>query len=118
MADKILKTDDPQECMRLGKKLGENAEWTKDCVTYLRPIIKAKFDQNPDLKAKLAAVKGHFYEATTHPVFGAGLTLAQSQHICKENITAGNKLGEELDLLRDYYVRSETEQGGENGDAE
>ena len=109
MAGKILKTEDPQECMRLGNKLGENAEWTRDCVTYLRPILKEKFDQNPELKAKLIVVKGHFYEATTHPVFGAGLTLTQSHKICKENTTVGNKLDEELDSLRDYYIRSQNE---------
>ena len=83
VAKKMLETDEPYDIMRMGKKLGDNEEWTKDCVTYLRPIIKAKYDQNPHLKAKLMAVKGHFYEATTHPVFGAGLTLAQSSRICK-----------------------------------
>ena len=61
VAEKILKTEDPQECMRLGKRLGDNEEWTRDCVTYLRPILKEKFDQNPNLKAKLIKVKGNFY---------------------------------------------------------
>ena len=112
VADKILNTHDPHVCMRLGNNLGENETWTNDCVTHLRPIIKAKYDQNPHLKAKLVAEKGHFYEATRHPVFGAGYTLAQSSQICKESVTAGNKLGEELDRLRDFYIRPNTQNGG------
>ena len=107
VATKILETDDSYDIMRLEKKLDENDEWNKNCVTYLRPILKAKFDQNPHLKAKLTAEKGHFYEATTHPVFGAGITLAKSSLICKENVTTGNKMGEELENLRDQYIGQE-----------
>ena len=113
VAEKILAENDPHECMRLGKKLGDNDEWNKDCVTYLRPIVKAKYDQNPQLKAKLMENKGHFYEATLHPVFGAGYTLAQCNLICKENVTAGNRLGQELDRLRDLYFRPDETQDGE-----
>ena len=117
VAKQIMETDDSYEAMNLGKKLGENEEWKKDCITYLRPILKEKFDQNPELKRKLKASKGHLYEATTHPVFGAGLTLAQSTQICQQNTTAGNQLGIELERLRDYYIQSETQQdGGEGGE--
>ena len=113
VADKILATRNPHECMRLGNKLGDHEEWTRDCATYLRPIIKAKYDQNPHLKAKLIAEKGHFYEATLHPVFSAGYTLAQSKLICKENVTTGNKLGQELDNLRDFYIGPDRNQNGD-----
>ena len=107
VAKKIMATDSSFEAMRLGNMLGENEEWKKDCVTHLRPILKAKMDQNPAIKAILMSEKGHFYEATTYQVFGAGLSLAQSNMICKENTTAGNKLGEELEDLREFYIRSE-----------
>ena len=93
VAQKILENDEPYDIMRIANTLNESEEWKKDCVSYLRPILKPKFDQNPHLKAVLVGEKGHFYEATTHPVFGAGLTLAQSSQIGKTNVTAGNKLG-------------------------
>ena len=115
VAKQIMDTDDAYEAMNLGKKLGENEEWNKDCVTYLRPILKKKFDQNPELKRKLKESKGHLYEATTHPVFGAGLTLAQSNRINQQTTTAGNKLGLELEFLRDYYIRTETQKDGGDG---
>ena len=67
-------------------------------------IIKRKFDQNPALKDKLCRMKGHLYEATPHPVYGCGFTLAQSQMIKKATCTAGNKLGEKLEELRDSYI--------------
>ena len=101
VANQIMQTDDSYEAMNLGKKLGDNEEWKRDCVTYLIPILKAKFDQNPELRRRLKNVKGHLHEATTHEIFGAGLTLAQSGRICQQNSTAGNKLGLELELLFD-----------------
>ena len=112
VAQKIMQTDNAYEAMRLGNSLGESEEWKRDCVTYLVPIIKAKFDQNPTLRAKLKAVKGHLYEATPHSIFGAGLTLAQSAMICQANLTGGNKLGTELGKLRDDYIRLDNEQDG------
>ena len=115
VARKIMETDEPYDIMGLASKLGDNEEWNRECVTHLKPILKAKFDQNPHLKAKLMAEKGHFYEATTHPVFGAGLTLAQSQQICKANVTTGNKPGDELELLRDFYIQQEVNKNGDVG---
>ena len=112
VGEKIMATDSSYEAMRLGNKIEETDEWNNDCVTYLVPIIKAKFDQNPALKAKLKAAKGHFYEATTHATFGCGLTLAQSNRICQANLTAGNQLGIEFEKLRDYYIRTESQQDG------
>ena len=113
VANQIMQTDDSYEAMNLGKKLGDNDEWKRDCVTYLIPILKAKFDQNPELKRRLKNVKGHLYEATTHEIFGAGLTLAQSGRICQQNTTAGNKLGLELERLRDHYIQVDSVQNGD-----
>ena len=68
-------------------------------------ILRLKFDQNPLLKAKLCKIKGKIYEATLHPVFGCGFTLAQSSQINAKTTTGGNKLGEELEKLRDSYLK-------------
>ena len=104
VAREILKESNPYEIMKLGRKVNVSEEWKKKEVPTMAVVIKKKFDQNPQLKDKLCNVKGNIYEATMHPVFGCGFTLAQFKSIRKANVTAGNKLGDELGKLRDSYI--------------
>ena len=90
--------------MKLGRLIKDSPAWKAKEVPSMMAIIKRKFDQNPALKDKLCRTKGHLYEATTHPTFGCGFTLAQCKSIRKTAVTAGNKLGEKLEELRDTYL--------------
>ena len=105
VALQILKEHNPIEIMKLGKKVKESKEWKEKEIPTMAVIIRKKFDQNPHLKDKLMRTKGNIYEATLHPLYGCGFTLAQYKSIKKANINAGNKLGDELGKLRDSYIQ-------------
>ena len=105
MAQLILKEHDPKEIMKVGKCVTEFPEWKTKEVPTMAAILKMKFNQNLQLKDKLCKIKGHIYEATLHPVYGCGFTLAQSSQIKNDNVNAGNKLGEELEKLLDNYLK-------------
>ena len=103
VARQIYEQTELKEIIRLSKLIKDTPEWKQKEVPTMAIIIRHKFDQNPHLKAKLCKTKGHLYEATTHKVFGCGFLPAQHTQIKKANVTAGNKLGEELERLRDDY---------------
>ena len=114
MADRIMEETDTYRILRLGKLVQDTEETKQECKKYLADILVDKFGQNPALKAKLMANDGHFYEATTNPTYGCGFTLSQCDQIYKENITAGNQLGLELERTRDYFRGQEAQDGGAN----
>ena len=108
VAQLILQEHDPREIQKLGRRVKESQVWKTKEVPTMAAIQKLKFDQNPHLKDKLCRVKGHIYEATTHAVYGCGFTLAQGDQINKTSVDAGtaeNKLGIELEKLRDSYTQ-------------
>ena len=105
MARKIYETNDLKTIQTLAKQIKDSPTWKAKEVPTMAEIIKRKFDQNLALKDKLCRTKGHLYEATTHPVFGCGFTLAKSKSIRKAAVAAGNKLGEKLEELRDSYIQ-------------
>ena len=104
VAKQIKRESNAGKIMRLGKLVKESKEWKAKEVPTMAVILKKKFDQYPQLKDKLCKVTGNFSEATLHPLYGCGFSLAQSKSIKKKNITSSNKLGEELGKLRDSYV--------------
>ena len=104
VAHQIYQQNDIKEITRLSKLVKDTPEWKAKVVPTIAKILRFKFDQNQHLKDKLCRIKGHMYEATLHPVYGCGFTLAQHDQINKQNTTAGNKLGKELDKLRDEYI--------------
>ena len=106
MASLILKTKTSREAMNLGKKVKTNEEYKKSEPNLLLNIHLAKYEQNPTLRAKLIALKGNLYEATLHPVYGAGFSLAQCHLIKKANVQGGNKLGLALETIRDRFIKN------------
>lgn len=78
-AEGILKTDDPYKAKALGKKVkGFNAKlWNQEREHIMLQGLKLKFDQNPRLKAELAATKKKMLvEASPVDRFwGAGLNI-------------------------------------------
>ena len=106
VAEKIInEKEDMYEVMRLGRKLPTNDAWKQQELTVFADIHAKKYEQNPHLKEKLKKTKGHLYEATKHPVYGAGFTLTQRHLIKQENVKTGNKLGITLENLCDNYLK-------------
>ena len=96
---KILEAENSYEAMRTGKKIQVSNEYRVQEPALLKDIHLAKF--------QLTKLKGHLYEATHHPVYGAGYSLAQKHLIKKENICKGNKLGEALENIRDDFIKED-----------
>ena len=105
LAKKILETENSYEDMRTGKKIQVSNEYREQEPALLKDIHLAKFRQNPNLRNKLTKLKGHLYEATHHPVYGSGYSLAQKHLIKKENVRKGNKLGEALENILDNFIK-------------
>lgn len=66
----ILKVDTASKVKRMGRKLELRRNWESVKVFYMRKIVQAKFDQNPDLMQKLKGtapaelIEGNFWGDT------------------------------------------------------
>ena len=107
LASKILETKTSREAMDLGKKVKTSDEYKQTEPTLLMNIHRARFTQNPELRQKLVNLKGNLYEATYHPVYGAGYSLAQRHLINKANTRGGNKLGLALEIIRNKFIEDD-----------
>ena len=100
LAEQIRNAKTSREAMTIGRRIKTNDEYKATEPVLLQDIHLAKYTQHPELRAKLIKLKGNLYEATHHPVYGAGFSLAQRQHINKANVKGGNKLGLSLENIR------------------
>ena len=98
--------------MQNGKKIKTNDEYKLAEPKLLQDIHMAKYEQHPELRAKLIRLKGNLYEATKHPVYGAGFSLSQKDQICKANVHGGNKLGLSLEKIRQRLTDLDTVNNG------
>ena len=73
----------------------------------MRKIVRAKFDQNDDLKIKLVATGNvHLHEATRDLYWGTGATLF-TRRPAEGKWLGRDKLGKLLDAIRDEYFLSQ-----------
>ena len=73
--------------------------------------IKAKFEQNPDLKKKLLSTKGKtLVECCTDYIWGTGIPISDEQALHQERWANQGILGEMLQELRDDYIEYEESQ--------
>ena len=100
LATQIRHSVDAYQAKQLAKKIKKTKEWEEKKIKIMEQAIKLKFDQNDNIREKLMSTQGKLYEATTDPVFGCGLTLAQKGRIRSVNINAGNHLGVILEAYR------------------
>ena len=66
-------------------------------------LLKHKFDQNPDLKQKLAEKKGFFYEMTQNQTWGTGLPYTKA-NLINQGFPGKNLQGKLLVKLRDGWL--------------
>ena len=83
LAEQIRKAKTSREAMSIGKRIKTSEEYKTGEPVLLQDIHLAKNQQHPNLRAKLTNLKGNLYEATHHPIYGAGFSLAQRRHINK-----------------------------------
>ena len=104
MASAILKAETSEKALQIGKKIKTSDEYKLTDPIILQDIHMAKYEQHPELRTKLIRLKGNLYEATKHPVYGAGFSLSQKDQICKANVPGGNKLGLSLENIRQRLI--------------
>ena len=108
LAEQIRDAKTSREAMLIGRRIKTNEEYKAKEPALLQDIHLAKYVQHPELRAKLIKLKGNLYEATHHPIYGAGFSLAQRQYINKANVKGGNKLGLSLENIRSRIIEEES----------
>lgn len=99
-AQRILSTNDPFECKKLGDDIERTPEWTQGQETKILEIQRAKFAQNPDLQQRLIETgKVKLLEATVGKFWGINGSI-RSKVAIDETGNGKNKFGQILMQLR------------------
>ena len=107
IAEQIFKAKTSRIAMAIGNRIKTSEEYKANEPALLQQIHLAKFEQHPTLCNKLISLKGNLYEATHHPVYGAGCSLADRKRINKANVKGGNKLGLSLEVIRARFIEAD-----------
>lgn len=103
-AKQIILTNDPFKCKKTGGKIETSQEWLDTCETTMLDIIRCKFTQNEELKAKLIDTGNQrIYEATTGHYWGTNTGL-RSKATRDQTGTGQNRFGLLLEELRREIV--------------
>ena len=103
----IMATDCSYEAKKNGDRVRSNQAWENARDQTMRKIVRAKFDQNDDLKIKLVATGNvHLHEATRDLYWGTGATLI-TRRPAEGKWLGRDKLGKLLDAIRDEYFLSQ-----------
>ena len=104
----IRSINDPFKIKSLARRIVATKEWEEQRDQILYEIIKAKFQQNPNLTETLLSTQNlDIFEATRDSYYGCGLPLSQSAYIDKK--CPGKNIGGEI-LMQ---VREELRQEGQ-----
>jgi ribA/ribD-fused uncharacterized protein len=105
VAARILKTADPREAKRLGRKVSAFVaeEWSRVARTYVYRGCRLKFTQNPRALEALLATQGtQLVEASpSDRIWGVGLSERDDRILDRRNWQGTNWLGQVLTVLRD-----------------
>jgi len=106
----ILKATDPMDCKDLGKKVSpfDEGVWDAEKYEIVKAGNRAKYLQNPDLKAKLLAT-GKAILAESSPkdtIWGIGMNAASAARKDPSEWPGQNLLGRILMELRDEFSGS------------
>ena len=115
LAEQIRKAKTSRDAMIIGKRIKTSEEYKAQEATLLQNIHLTKFQQHPGLCAKLKNLKGNLYEATHHPIYGAGFLLAQRVHIKKANVKGGSKIQDTRYKIQELYSQPHAGQRIEIG---
>ena len=108
--NKIMKAENPSEMKYHGKNIKSfnQKQWDEIAATAMITGLRAKFAQNPILKAKLASTgECELAEASKHDtVWGIGMPIHDPKAHMKEHWLGKNQLGNLLMKVRDEIVNN------------
>ena len=104
IAAKILRTTDPAQCKRLGRKVSNFDEktWNEKCEDIVYQANILKFTQNDDLRIKIKELPIYveFIEASPYDsIWGIGYTVERAKYVGRPH-WGKNKLGKVLSRVR------------------
>lgn len=104
----ILKTTDPGEAKRLGRKVRnfDKATWDDKSEGYVYIGVLEKFRQNPSAGAFLMSLRGReIVEASpTDVIWGVGLAANDAKIYDRTKWLGENRLGQLLERVRDTLI--------------
>lgn len=109
IAEKIYKAESPKEAKKLGRKVRnfEESEWAQVSKAYMEWVLRCKFDQHPEMKAKLLSPEYDgkvFVEASPYDrIWGIGYQEDAKPEEFPEK-WGENRLGNLLTELRKFYL--------------
>ena len=99
-AEVVLRTKSQRRVKRLGMSIKSVQRWENEKEQHMKDILRAKYEQNDDIKQKLLATGDRpLIEATNNPFWGAGAHLT-SKEITEGTWRGKNTLGLLLQDLR------------------
>ena len=108
VAAKILAAEHPRDHKALGRKVQnfDDATWKQACTRIVMDGNRAKFTQNPELRALLVATKGTtLVEASPYDrIWGIGLAATDPRARDATQWKGQNLLGKILTTLRDDLI--------------
>ena len=112
-AAEILSSDDPALAKKMSftiKRFKENV-WNAKRYDLMLHLVKAKFEQNPELAAYLRATgKGTIVETGKHSFYANGLAITHKHVLDVKQWTSQSKLGKILMTVRRELQPAEQEQ--------
>ena len=109
-ATDILSSDDPAAAKRLGFSINGFKEdvWNTKRYELMLQLVKAKFDQNPELAVHLRATgKRTIVETGRHSFFANGLAITHKHVLDMKQWTSQSKLGDILMAVRSELPAAE-----------
>lgn len=98
----VMQVQDPAVIKSMGGKVFTTVEWEMKKSDMMKCILISKFNQNPELKAKLNATGSTpLYECTQSRFWGAGWLIDSPQWEKTSNFPGKNVLGKLLMEIRD-----------------
>lgn len=107
IANKIFRTRSPVEVKRLSKMVPSSKEWIAKEQDVMQSIVLRKFQQNPDLSAKLLKTgTKQLHEATGDQKWGTGADLA-SKAVLSTTWSGSDIMGAILEKVRDQIATNQ-----------
>lgn len=106
-AKKIMYNTDPREIKFLGSKVDmtDIAKWDESREELMLNLLRAKFSQNPEMKAELLQTgERKLGETGRDGFYSVGLPLTHGKVRDPESWTADSKLGSALETIRQEFI--------------
>lgn len=106
LAERIIRTEDPHKCKKLGGEVKDNSDWIGAREKIMRNIVHQKFAQNEKLKKELIETgTSSLFEAVSGGEIWSINSSIYSKATFEETATGPNALGKILEGIREGFTK-------------